>query len=134
MRRKVHTTRRCRRVPGRRHMPASGGSTSADSISVKGTAGKKRGKALSAHLRKRMHGATSSACVGGPVAVCRRRAADSEDEGTSFVFVRDSLPRLTALRVHAWDAAAAGGLVAPAAAGGRHMVSAAEHSSSSVWL
>lgn len=41
---------------------------------------------------------------------------------------RDSLPRLTALRVHAWDAAAAGGLVAPAAAGGRHrhMVSSAD--------
>lgn len=38
-RRKVHTTRRCSRVPGNRHMPVTGGSRSADSTSLKGTAG-----------------------------------------------------------------------------------------------
>lgn len=40
-------------MPGRRHMPASGGSTSAPSISVKGTAGKRRdAQTISSYMGK----------------------------------------------------------------------------------
>lgn len=38
-RRKVQITMRCRRVPGNRHTPLMGGRTSADNISLNGTAG-----------------------------------------------------------------------------------------------
>lgn len=64
MRRNVQTTRRCRRVPGRRHMPGSGGSSSADSISVKGTA-----EEGGCYSRRQLHANSSGSGSGRRVTV-----------------------------------------------------------------